>query len=69
MRTLSAEGRLSAWILIGLPLALAAYEMAFRGEYFSPMYTTLIGQAMLGFCAVTLSLGALWMNKLVKVEV
>jgi Flp pilus assembly protein TadB/Mg-chelatase subunit ChlD len=69
VRTLSAEGRLSAWILIGLPILLALYQLAFRGEYFKPMYTTAVGIAMLSGTAFSLVIGALWMNKLVKVEV
>ena len=69
VRTLSAEGRLSAWILIGLPVLLGLYQYAFRGDYFRPMYTTTAGLVMLTLTAVSMTVGALWMNKLVKVEV
>ena len=69
VRTLSAEGRLSAYILIGLPVLLGLYEYAFRGDYFRPMYTTTPGIVMLLGTAVSMTVGALWMNKLVKVEV
>ena len=69
VRTLSAEGKLSAYILIGLPVLLGLYEYAFRGEYFRPMYTTAPGIVMLLGTALSMTVGALWMNKLVKVEV
>ena len=69
VRTLSAEGKLSAYILIGLPILLGLYEYAFRGEYFRPMYTTAPGIVMLLGTALSMTVGALWMNKLIKVEV
>ena len=69
MRTLSAEGKLSAYILIGLPILLGLYEYTFRGEYFRPMYTTTPGIVMLVVTALSMTIGALWMNKLIKVEV
>lgn len=69
VRTLSAEGRLSVYILIGLPVLLGLYEYLFRGDYFRPMYTTVPGVVMLVGTAVSMTVGALWMNKLVKVEV
>ena len=69
VRTLSAEGKLSAYILIGLPVLLGLYQYAFRGEYFRPMYTTTAGIVMLGATALSMTIGALWMNKLIKVEV
>ena len=68
VRTLSAEGRLSAWILIALPILLGLYELLFRGSYFRPMYTTPLGLTLLGGTAVSMTVGAVWMNKLVKVE-
>ncbi len=65
---LSAEGRLSAYILIGLPILLAMWFSYSRPEYFGLMYTTVWGWGMLAGSAVALTLGALWMQKLVKVE-
>jgi Flp pilus assembly protein TadB/Mg-chelatase subunit ChlD len=65
---LSAEGRLSTWILCLLPVLLAAYLAFSAPEFFGPMYETGIGRALLSICAVALVLAALWMKKLVKVE-
>ncbi|WP_439663372.1 VWA domain-containing protein [Lentzea sp. HUAS TT2] len=69
VRALSAEGRLSAYVLIGLPIFLAAFLFWFRAEYMQPLYTTLIGIVMLACAAVLVVLGSLWMRKLVRVEV
>ncbi len=65
---LSAEGRLSTWILCLLPVLLAAYLSLTAPEFFAPMYQTGVGIALLSASAVALVLGGLWMKKLVKVE-
>jgi Flp pilus assembly protein TadB len=69
VRALSAEGRLSAYVLIGLPVGLAAFLFMFRPEYMRLLYTTLMGIVMLVGAVVLLVLGSLWMRKLVRVEV
>ena len=69
VRALSAEGRLSAYVLVGLPIGLAAFLFWMRPEYMRPLYTTLVGIVMLAAAAVLVVLGSLWMRKLVRVEV
>ncbi len=67
--TLSAEGRLSAWVLGGLPPAFMVFLVLTQGEYVAPMFNTLLGWAMLGLAAMLLAVGSFWMSKTVKVEV
>jgi len=69
VRALSAEGRLSAYILIALPVLMAAYMFLARPEYIRPLYTTPLGLVMLIGGAVLVVLGSLWMRQVVKVEV
>ncbi|MQA63150.1 MAG: VWA domain-containing protein [Actinophytocola sp.] len=69
VRALSAEGRLSAYILVALPIVLGAVFFTIRPEYMRPLYTTLPGVLMLVGGVLFTALGALWMKKLVKVEV
>lgn len=66
---LSAEGRLSVWILGGLPPGFMAYLLVANPEYLQPLISTTIGYIMLGVMAVLLVSGILWMKKLVKVDV
>jgi tight adherence protein B len=66
---LSAEGRLSVWILGGLPPGFMAYLMMANPEYLSPLTSTTIGYILLGVMGVLLVGGILWMKKLVKVDV
>ncbi len=69
VRALSAEGRLSAYILIALPLLLALFLFLTRRQYLSPLWTTTPGLVMSALGGVGMVVGWLWMRKLVEVEV
>lgn len=69
VKTLSAEGRLSVWILGGLPPAFLAYLALANPAYLAPMFTSPLGWAMLMVMTVLLVGGVFWMKQVVKVEV
>jgi tight adherence protein B len=69
IRVLTAEGRLSAWVLAILPFAIAIYMFAVNPDYIMLLFTTQIGLFMLGTAAVLLVLGILWMRKIVDIDV
>lgn len=69
VRALSAEGRLSAWILGGLPPGFMGYLALSKPEYVEPMFTTPIGWLMLAGMAVLLAVGVFWMFKVAKVDI
>jgi Flp pilus assembly protein TadB len=69
VRALSAEGRLSAYILVGLPPLVIVLMLAIRREYMLPLFTTPLGLMMLIIAGTLVTLGGLWMWRLVKVEV
>jgi len=69
VRVLSAEGRISAKVLIGLPFALAGYLLAFKPGYLDPLVNTAVGIIMLVFGSTLLLLGSFWLSRLVKIEV
>lgn len=66
---LSAEGRLSAWILGGLPPIFATYLILVRPSYIKPLFTDPIGVALLAVMIVLMITGVLWLSRIVKVEV
>jgi tight adherence protein B len=66
---LTAEGRLSAWVLIGLPIAIAVYMFAVNPEYISLLVTTKLGLFMSGTAIVLMVLGTFWMRKIVDIDV
>ena len=69
VKALSAEGRLSGYILTGLPPMIGFYMMFANPAYIRLLYTTLPGFILLGLAAVLLGLGSFAMSKLSKVEV
>lgn len=69
VKTLSAEGKLSGWILSALPPAMLAYMLVTNPSYLNPMLTTPLGWFMLGAAAVLMVVGAFWMSRVVKVDV
>jgi Flp pilus assembly protein TadB len=69
VRALSAEGRLSAYILVSLPIFIGGWLFLTRRSYLRPMYTSTVGIIMLVFAVGMVVGGALWMRKVVKVEV
>lgn len=68
VKALSAEGRMSAIILIALPFVVSALIAIVTPDYLTELFSTVIGRIMLGFAGVMMTLGALWIKKLVKVE-
>ena len=68
VRALSAEGRLSCWILGGLPPAFMAYLAVSKPTYMHPMFSTSIGWIMITAIIILLTVGIFWMSKVVKVE-
>ncbi len=69
VRTLSAEGRLSGWILGALPLLLLLYMFVVRPEYITPMFEQPIGWVIVGSGIVAYIAGIFWMRNLVRMEV
>jgi tight adherence protein B len=69
VRALSAEGRLSAYILIALPIGIFFYLMKVSYDYVSLLWTRGLGLGMLAAGIVMLGIGAAWMKKVVEVEV
>lgn len=69
VRGLSAEGRLSAYILIAMPFGMFAFLFTTNREYISLLWSGPIGYAMLAAGCLSLLAGYFWMNSVVKVEV
>jgi tight adherence protein B len=68
VRALSAEGRLSAWILIGLPIGLGLFMFLFRREYMLPLITDPLGLTMLVGGGLLFVVGIFWMLRVIKVD-
>ncbi|MBC7077871.1 MAG: type II secretion system F family protein [Synergistales bacterium] len=69
VRALSAEGRLSAYVLIVLPIGLMAYMTIVNFDYVSLLWTRALGIMMLIVAFILLVVGIFWMRKVVQIEV
>ena len=69
IRSLSAEGRLSAYILIGLPVVIACWFALVRRDYLRPLVTNPAGIVMVVGAIIGILVGSLWMSRIVNVEV
>lgn len=69
VRALSAEGRLSAYVLIAMPIVMAAWMLLTRRDYLSPLWTTPVGLTMVVGALVLMVVGIFWMARWIKVEV
>jgi len=66
---LSAEGRLSAYILVGLPFAIAARLFVVRRAYLSALWTDSTGLIMLVGAGALMAVGVVWMARWMRVEI
>ncbi len=66
---LSAEGRLSAYILVAMPIGVFFYLLKINHDYVALLWSRPLGWAMLAGGIVFLVLGMAWLKVLVKVEV
>lgn len=63
---LSAEGRLSAVVLMVLPFGLAAVMSVTNRSYLGPLYQSNTGHVLLAVAAVLLAAGGVWLRRIVK---
>ena len=68
VKTLAAEGKMSAWVLILLPVGVFAFLLLTQPNYFAGFFGSIWGIAALVVAAVLLVAGSLWMMAAVKVK-
>jgi tight adherence protein B len=66
---LTAEGKVSAIVLGILPLGLAGTMYVINKEYISTLFTTRMGNFMLGYAIVSCLFGFWWMKKTIEIEI
>lgn len=69
VRVLSAEGRMSAWILCALPFVLAGVINLIHPKFMAVLWTDPMGLKMIYAALVMMVLGALWMRKIIRIRV
>jgi tight adherence protein B len=66
---LTTEGRMSMYILAALPMGIAVYMLLVNREYISLLWKTTPGLVMLVTGISLLTVGIIWMKRIVKIDV
>ena len=69
VKTLAAEGKLSAFILTLMPFAVAGALFIVNKKYIMTLFTEHIGKVMCGVALVLMVIGAFVMSRIVNIEV
>lgn len=66
IRALSAEGRMSAVVLMALPIVMFLGLVSFNSMYARVFTSTLPGYLMILACVILMTLGGFWLKRLIK---
>lgn len=69
VRVLSAEGKMSAWVLAAMPFALAGILNILNPQFISLLWTDPLGISMVKYLLAMMLFGILVMRKIVKIRV
>lgn len=69
VRALSAEGRISAWVMMAVPPVLGTYMAFMNAAMFKSAFISVAGVIVLLVCFVLYLIGFFWIRKLVTVVV
>lgn len=69
LRTLSAEGRMSGWILVLTPFTLFAVMYLTTPGYITELVTTEQGNELLVYGGIAMTVGVWWISRIIKIEV
>ncbi|MDX2351030.1 type II secretion system F family protein [Stutzerimonas xanthomarina] len=69
VRTLSAEGRMSAWVLISVPFVLAAGITLTTPEYLPLLINEPIGQKLSMAAFAAMLVGIFWIRRIIRIQV
>jgi tight adherence protein B len=68
VRTLSAEGRLSGWILTLVPILLFGVIWVTTPEYLPPLLQDPTGRKIVLAAIALMAVGVVWMRKIIRIE-
>jgi tight adherence protein B len=69
VKTLTAEGRMSGWVLAMVPFALAAMLLLVSPDYLGELKSTETGRELIMKALVLELIGVLWIRRLLKMDV
>ncbi len=66
--TLTAQSKLSAWVLSSLPFALFLLQYSYRPDLINAMLTDSTGTAIIVYAGISTVLGFLWLQQIAKLK-
>ncbi|WP_203556717.1 type II secretion system F family protein [Bacillus sp. B15-48] len=69
LNTLTAQGRMSSWVITLLPVGMGFYLALMNRDYFAPMLEHPLGLVMLSIAAISIMIGWFFIQKIIKIEV
>ena len=69
VRTLSAEGKLSAWILGLLPFGMALLLQMINPKFMQVLWTDPAGLKLVSVALGAMALGVVWMRKIIRIRI
>ena len=69
VRVLSAEGRMSAWLLSLLPFAIGALMTVFNPDFMKPLWTDPMGVSIVRGLLVSMACGILMLRKIIRIRI
>jgi tight adherence protein B len=69
VRTLTAQGRLSGFVLVGLPVFMLLFMVLFNRKYVTPLFTEPLGRVMLGVALVMMLMGWGAIRRIIDIKV
>ena len=69
VKVMSANGRLSAWILTLMPFALGTLMNIFNPEFMKPLWTDPIGIVILQYMLTMMVIGIVVMQKIIRIRI
>ncbi|HEY0491398.1 MAG TPA: type II secretion system F family protein [Telluria sp.] len=69
VRVLSAEGRMSAWLLSLLPFAIGGMMNVFNPEFMAPLWNDPLGDTIVKSMLVSMAFGVLLLRRIIRIRV
>lgn len=69
VRVLSAEGRMSAWILSSMPFAIAALMTVFNPAFMAPLWNDPLGITIVRSMLLSMAFGILMLRKIIHIRI
>lgn len=68
IKSLAAEGKFSAYILMAMPIGIVVMLMLVNPGYMNVMFTNPLGWAMMAASVILMTIGGLWMRKIIDLK-